>query len=384
MIDNQIDSSNLLTSLHESEPEISLEELQHFLANAPAKPNMTIRYSVVGLSVSAIALLLIFFVFPRGSERVRHNEITDKTSIAPSNQTRAYLGGNENIAQSKSTNPSNHKLSHSTHKNFIAPGEIANDLIPVRIDACSIPSETSTTPALSSDFTQPTLLCSNTSSPQLTLLDQTQPKIPFMKNNMTKHTYSIVFSILSIALAFYSTAALAQPTGEGWYPAGSKPNDYKMGVSTEVRHNDKPSAYIKSKHADVSNGFGTYMQTAKADDYLGKSVRMSAWIQSKDINGAGWAGMWFRVDGDSAKKMLSFDNMGDRPIKGTTKWTKYETVLDVPAGAKDMAFGVLLYGGGEVYFTDVNFEILGPANGKTGMTGMSGLPAKPKNLDFEK
>jgi hypothetical protein len=203
-----------------------------------------------------------------------------------------------------------------------------------------------------------------------------------MKNNMYKHTFSILFSILSITLVLYATDALAQPTGEGWYPAGSNPKGYKMGVSTDVRHNDKPSAYIKSKHADVS-GFGTYMQTAKADDYLGKSVRMSAWIESKDINGKGWAGMWFRVDGDSMKS-LSFDNMGDRPIKGTTTWKKYETVLDVPAGAKDMAFGVLLNGGGEVNFTDVNFEILGPATGKTGMTGMIGLPAKPKNLDFEK
>jgi len=201
-----------------------------------------------------------------------------------------------------------------------------------------------------------------------------------MKNNMNKHTYSILFSILFIILALNAPDALAQPTGEGWYPAGSNPKDYKMGVSTEVRHNDKPSAYIISKHADVS-GFGTYMQTAKADDYLGKSVRMSAWIESKNITGAGWAGMWFRVDGDSAKKMLSFDNMGDRPIKGTTTWKKYETVLDVPADAKDMAFGVLLYRGGEVYFADVNFEVLGPATGKTGMIG---LPAKPKNLDFEK
>jgi hypothetical protein len=201
-----------------------------------------------------------------------------------------------------------------------------------------------------------------------------------MKNNMNKHTFSILFSILSITLTLYATDALAQPTGEGWFRAGSYPKEYEMGVSTEVRHNDKPSAYIKSKPGKM-HGFGTYMQTSLPGDYLGKSVKMSAYIKSKDINGTSSAGMWFRVDGDSAKKMLSFDNMDDRPIKGTTDWQKYETILDVPSGAKDIAFGVLLSGSGEVYFTEVNFDILGPATGKTGNFG---IPPKPKNLDFEK
>jgi hypothetical protein len=196
-----------------------------------------------------------------------------------------------------------------------------------------------------------------------------------MKNNMMKRLFQASFLMLFVLIA---GEAIGQPSGEGWFAAGSKPNEYNMGVSTSVRHDGKPSAYIKSKPVKM-HGFGTYMQTSLPGEYLGKSVRMSAWIESKNITGMSQAGMWFRVDGDS-NKMLSFDNMGDRPIKGTTKWTKYEIVLDVPAGAKDIAFGVLLSGSGEVYFADVNFDILGPATGKTGNFGMQ---SKPKNLDFE-
>ena len=142
---------------------------------------MTLRYSLAALSVSAVMALLLFLVLPHRNEQILHHEIASKTSIAASKQTRAHLGRNENIAQSKSTNPSNHKRFHSAQKNFIAPGAIANNLIPAQIDACSIPSETSTTPALSSDFTQPTLLCANTSSPVINDFgsNTTQASYPF-------------------------------------------------------------------------------------------------------------------------------------------------------------------------------------------------------------
>lgn len=43
-------------------------------------------------------------------------------------------------------------------------------------------------------------------------------------------------------------------------------------------------------------------------------------------------GLWFRVDGTTGKS-LSFDNMQDRAVKGTTEWARYEIVLDVPEGA---------------------------------------------------
>ncbi len=74
--------------------------------------------------------------------------------------------------------------------------------------------------------------------------------------------------------------------------------------------------------------------------------------------------------------------MLNRPIKGTTDWTKWEIVLDVPSNATDIAFGVLLEGTGQVCFDDVHFEVAGPLTGNHGMTETK-LPAKPLNLDFE-
>jgi hypothetical protein len=76
--------------------------------------------------------------------------------------------------------------------------------------------------------------------------------------------------------------------------------------------------------------------------------------------------------------------MGDRPIKGTTSWQRYDLVLDVPPDASGIFFGVLLAGSGKVWLNGVEFEVVGsdvPTTGKG--TSSAPLGDKPK-LDFEK
>ncbi len=149
-----------------------------------------------------------------------------------------------------------------------------------------------------------------------------------------------------------------------------------MGVTSKEHHSGAKCAYIKSKESDIE-GFGTYMQTSAPGNLLGRNVRMTGWIKANNVKD--WAGMWMRVDGKTSSDMLSFDNMQDRPITGTADWKKCEIVLDVPKEAKDIAYGVLLSGTGEIYFDDVSFEDLGQAKGKT----KASEPLKPSNLDFE-
>ena len=52
--------------------------------------------------------------------------------------------------------------------------------------------------------------------------------------------------------------------------------------------------------------------------------------------------------------------MQNRPIKGTSDWTRYEIVLDVPQNAAAIAFGIRLRGKGQVWLDDVQFAIVGP------------------------
>ena len=119
--------------------------------------------------------------------------------------------------------------------------------------------------------------------------------------------------------------------------AGSRPTEYESGLDSQAVYNGHPSAYLKSKQP-VVEGFGTLMQDIRADHYLGKRVRLSAFVRTEGVQD--WAGLWMRVDKDS--RQVGFDNMQDRPIKGTTTWKNYEVVLDVPQDATGIFFGVLL------------------------------------------
>jgi hypothetical protein len=102
------------------------------------------------------------------------------------------------------------------------------------------------------------------------------------------------------------------------------------------------------------------MQNVKADAFRGTRVRMSGWVRADSV--ADSAGLWMRVDGPDTRKTqhsLSFDNMENRPIKGTSDWTRYEIVLDVPPESVEIAFGILLADTGEVWLDDVQFVKVG-------------------------
>jgi hypothetical protein len=89
-----------------------------------------------------------------------------------------------------------------------------------------------------------------------------------------------------------------------------------------------------------------------------------------------------RVDGPDGETM-SFDNMGSRPITGTTEWRQYRIVLDVPETADLIALGVLLQGPGRVWIDDVEVERVTSDIPTTGGQSTEPLPAMPANLDFE-
>jgi hypothetical protein len=188
---------------------------------------------------------------------------------------------------------------------------------------------------------------------------------------------------LSISVLILSLAFLSFDIPKGWFAAGSKPDSYEMGVDKGSATDGSNAATIKSIEKKI-NGFGTLMQDAKPGNYLGKRIRLSASIKSEKVDG--WAGLWLRVDQANSKASLSFDNMSDRKIKGTTPWTKYEIVLDVPDNASKLAYGALLSGTGQIWFDNLKFEIVDSTISVTGknMSGSSPSISEPVNLDFEK
>jgi len=164
----------------------------------------------------------------------------------------------------------------------------------------------------------------------------------------------------------------------GWIASGSHSENYEMGIDHKVYHSASASGYIKSRAS--AQGFGTLMQICNADKYLGERLRMSGYVKTEQV--VNWAGLWMRVDGVD-NKSVSFDNMQNRPIKGTTDWQKYEIVLDVPKGSTQLAFGILLTGKGQAWVDDLRFDIVDENVPVTDLKQERILPEEPINLNFE-
>lgn len=183
-------------------------------------------------------------------------------------------------------------------------------------------------------------------------------------------------------LCAIASADIPQSSGppRGWIKAGDAPSKYEVGTDLRAQHEGRASGYIRSTMS-VTGGFGTLMQTSSADDYRGKRVRMSGWAMTAEVGQ--WAGLWMRVDGKERHEMLGFDNMQSRPIKGTTPWTRYAIVLDVPKEAEEIAYGILLEGAGEAWLDDLTFEVVDQSVPVTGKDAGYSPPRAPTNLGFE-
>ena len=201
--------------------------------------------------------------------------------------------------------------------------------------------------------------------------------VAYEENMSYKGRSTLTTGLGILVLLAACSLALQAAAPKGWFVAGNKPTEYESGIDTVAAYNGHPSAYLKAKVSSVE-GFGTLMQDFRADHYLGKRVRFSAFVKTERAQD--WAGLWMRVDKES--KQLAFDNMQDRSIKGTTDWKQYDVVLDVPQNATGIFFGVLLSGAGKVWLSEAKFEIVGP-NVLTTNGVAESKQDEPMNLGFE-
>lgn len=191
-------------------------------------------------------------------------------------------------------------------------------------------------------------------------------------------------SVLFLVGIFISVFILLRETDpksqkvNGWILAGSRPNSYIIGLDKSIFKTGNSSAFFESIDEKIE-GFGTLMQTFSADDYLGERIKMTAYVHSKNVSE--WSGIWLRIDSKQLNKVLSFDNMENRPIKGDNDWTKCEIILDVPEDSGSLNFGVLLVGTGKIWFDNITFETVDKLENKT--TGDNSLNKSPINLDFK-
>ncbi|MDE2039528.1 MAG: hypothetical protein KGO96_01165 [Elusimicrobia bacterium] len=184
------------------------------------------------------------------------------------------------------------------------------------------------------------------------------------------------FNWIAISLLLSATAAAAGSAPTGWVKAGNDAGQFQV----VVEGSNPAAAWLESSSA-ASGRFGTLMQTIDARRYAGKRVRWSGQLRAQAVRS--WGGLWLRVDGPS-DKVLAFDNMQDRPVRGDSAWRRSEVVLDVPASARRLAFGFLLDGAGRLAARGLSLAIVG-RNVPVTKPGLDSrlLPERPVNLNFK-
>ncbi len=138
-----------------------------------------------------------------------------------------------------------------------------------------------------------------------------------------------------------------------WSLIGSYVHEYGIGVDDTATSDGKRTAFIKSLVPRPA-GYGTLMQTFKADAYRNKRLRLTAAVKTQDVSE--WIGLWMRIDKSTPSKIYNPDTMRGCQIASTADWGQYEVVLDVPEDSSMVAFGLLLHGSSQAWLNDVRFE----------------------------
>lgn len=186
----------------------------------------------------------------------------------------------------------------------------------------------------------------------------------------------------SLALIFSTAAARAEDgistVIPGWLIKSTPLDSFTFGIEhTEGSAHDK-SAYLEMKVADPTAN-GILWQKILAEPYRGKRMRVSARVKTANAVGAQ---LFMRID-DAHDKRLTYDNMEMHTINGTTEWTRYAAVLDVPQDGQIIQFGIYVNGANgaeKVWADDFKLEEVSKDVALTALDHP--LPKAPVNTAF--
>jgi hypothetical protein len=181
------------------------------------------------------------------------------------------------------------------------------------------------------------------------------------------------------ALAHLRGLADLEPLPAAWHVTGSRAPDYEAGILPGITYGEDRVAQLRLRATVAKpDGFGALVQTIAAPRYLGRRVRYSAVMRTREVTD--WAGLWLRIDDPNGTLVL--DNMQDRALRGTTDWTEAAIVLDVAEQARRLLFGALLSGAGAVDLARLRFEEASEDTPVTTTITIAPLPDEPQALDF--
>ncbi|MBL7776490.1 MAG: hypothetical protein JNK89_10845, partial [Saprospiraceae bacterium] len=171
-----------------------------------------------------------------------------------------------------------------------------------------------------------------------------------MKNILATLLLLTAHSLVYSQRAFNQSFEQADHT-EGWdlsYKNGGAAG-YLVQLDSNTAYDGRFSLSIAPDPAAKDRKFGACLTVITAD-FKGKNITLKAFLKTENIPDDGMAGLWMRIDGEG--RMLEFDNMQNRPVRGTTDWTEYTISLPLPEASEKILIGGLMTGTGKMWVDD--------------------------------
>ncbi len=215
-----------------------------------------------------------------------------------------------------------------------------------------------TFPSATSEITKTTPELKNVSTPVAVATPTDRGKINSVKENNLQDNKVILPDTLDVTEWRVVGSAVDSYTFFGDYTTGKN-----IGVLKSVEKKIEGFAgfmlsTLPEKFANEEDKYTA--QSSLPEKYLGKRVRLTGYLKTENVSE--WSGLWLRVGKKGGDEALAFDNMRygkkDRSVKGSTPWTKYEVVLDVPMNASNILYGVMIAGTGEIRWHTCILEVV--------------------------
>ena len=165
---------------------------------------------------------------------------------------------------------------------------------------------------------------------------------------------TIVAGCSSLVIAIQAAAQSPTNIAE-WLVSGNALASYTVGSDPAVFRSGASSGHIRSIGTPSDAQFSFLSQLVRTDNLRGKRVRFAGYVKTRDV--AKSATIMMRIDAD--RRTAAGQNVPIPALAGSNDWTKLSVVLDVPADAIGIQYGLVLAGGGEAWLDDVTFEVVG-------------------------
>jgi hypothetical protein len=152
---------------------------------------------------------------------------------------------------------------------------------------------------------------------------------------------------------------------ECWALRGDGIQDYVVTIDRDNRTSGEASALISSQRA--TTGYATMFQTTSAAAVRGKRVEFSADVRTRGAVGS--ANLLLRAE-DANGRTVAFDNMQsyvtasrldrsrNRGVRGDSDWSTQHVVLDIPAEAAVITYGLSMFNGGKAWIDNARIEVV--------------------------